>query len=310
MRQNIYKVVSFYSFFANKEQKIIELKSNLLRIENENDLSGLIIIAKEGFNGTICAEAYIIERVLDLLKKFVGINELNLKVSYSKTRIFKKLKIKIKKEIVTMGVPQINPSKDTGTYIDAFNWNKLIKDQNTIVIDTRNHYEVSIGSFNKSINPNTKNFSEFPEWVDDNLEKYLGDEDSKNIAMFCTGGIRCEKATSLLKKKGYKNIFHLQGGILKYLEDMSKEESLFEGECFVFDKRVALDHELKKGSYSICHACGMPISIEDQKNKEYREGIQCHYCVNKFSDNDRKRFEERQKQINKYKEKKSKVYKD
>ncbi len=209
-----------------------------------------------------------------------------------------------------MGVPKISPSKDAGTYIDSFQWNKLIKDQNTIVIDTRNHYEVSIGSFNKSINPNTKNFSEFPEWVDDNLEKYLGDENSKNIAMFCTGGIRCEKATSLLKKKGYKNIFHLQGGILKYLEDISKEESLFEGECFVFDKRVALDHELKKGSYSICHACGMPISIEDQKNEEYREGIQCHFCVNKFSDNDRKRFEERQKQINKLKEKNQKVSKD
>ena len=146
--------------------------------------------------------------------------------------------------------------------------------------------------------------------MDENLGKYLGDDDSKNIAMFCTGGIRCEKATSLLKKKGYKNIFHLLGGILKYLEDISKEESLFEGECFVFDKRVALDHELKQGSYSICHACGMPISIEDQKKKEYREGIQCHFCVNKFSDNDRKRFEERQKQINKLKEKNQKVYKD
>ena len=310
MRQNIYKVVSFYSFFANKEQKIIELKSNLLRIENENDLSGLIIIAKEGFNGTICAEAYIIERVLDLLKKFVGINELNLKVSYSKTRIFKKLKIKIKKEIVTMGVPQINPSKDTGTYIDAFNWNKLIKDQNTIVIDTRNHYEVSIGSFKKSINPNTKNFSEFPEWVDDNLEKYLGNENSKNIAMFCTGGIRCEKATTLLKNKGYKNIFHLKGGILKYLEEISKDESLFEGECFVFDKRVALDHELKKGSYSICHACGMPISMNDQKKEEYIEGIQCHFCINKFTEEDRKRFEERQKQINKFKDKNQNIYKN
>ena len=216
----------------------------------------------------------------------------------------------IRDRIVTMGVPNINPSKDAGTYIDSFHWNKLIKDKNTIVVDTRNHYEVSIGSFKKSINPNTENFSEFPEWVDDNLGKYLGDDDSKNIAMFCTGGIRCEKATSLLKKKGYKNIFHLQGGILKYLEDMSKEESLFEGECFVFDKRVALDHELKQGSYSICHACGMPISIEDQKNKEYREGIQCHFCANKFSDNDRKRFEERQKQINKLKEKNQKVYND
>ena len=310
MRNNIYKIVSLYSFFSLQENSIVELKESLFSIEKRSDFSGLLIFSGEGINGTICAEESTIQDILNVIKDFVGIKDLNLKVSYSKKKIFKNLKIKIKNEIVTMGVPNINPSKDAGTYIDSFHWNKLIKDQNTIVIDTRNHYEVSIGSFKKSINPNTKNFSEFPEWVDDNLGKYLGDEDSKNIAMFCTGGIRCEKATSLLKKKGYKNIFHLQGGILKYLEDMSKEESLFEGECFVFDKRVALDHELKQGSYSICHACGMPISIEDQKNKEYREGIQCHFCANKFSDNDRKRFEERQKQINKLKEKNQKVYKD
>ena len=307
---NIYKIVSLYSFFSFQENSIIELKEKLLNIEKNNDLSGLLIIAREGLNGTICAEENIIDTILKLIKNIVEINELNIKVSYSKKKIYKKLKIKIKDEIVTMGVPEINPLTDSGTYIDSLRWNKLIKDQDTILIDTRNHYEVSIGSFNKSINPNTKNFSEFPGWVDNNLEKYLGDKNSKNIAMFCTGGIRCEKATSLLKKKGFKNIFHLQGGILKYLEDISMEESLFEGECFVFDKRVALDHELKKGSYSICYACGMPISIEDQKNKEYREGIQCHFCVNKFSDNDRKRFQERQKQINKLKEKDQNVYKD
>ncbi len=308
MRQNIYKIVSIYSFFSFEENLILELKDNLLNIEKNNDLSGLLIIAKEGINGTICAQENIIEKVINLITKIPEINELNLKVSYSKTKIFKKLKIKIKNEIVTMGVPEINPSKNAGTYIDAFTWNKLIKDRNTIVIDTRNYYEVSIGSFKDSINPNTKNFSEFPEWVDNNLEKHLGNVNSKNIAMFCTGGIRCEKATTLLKNKGYKNIFHLKGGILKYLEDISKEESLFEGECFVFDKRVALDHELKKGSYSICHACGMPISIEEQKKEDYIEGIQCHFCINKFTEEDRKRFEERQKQINKLKDKNQKVY--
>ena len=308
MKKNIYKIISIYSFFSFQQNLILEMKDKLLSIENDNDLSGLLIIAKEGINGTICAEENIIEKVLNLIRHFIGSNELNIKVSYSKIKIFKKLKIKIKNEIVTMGVPEINPSKDTGTYIDSFNWNKLIKDQNTIVIDTRNHYEVSIGSFKESINPNTKNFSEFPNWVDNNLDKHLGNENSKNIAMFCTGGIRCEKATTLLKNKGYKNIFHLKGGILKYLEDISKEESLFEGECFVFDKRVALDHELKKGSYSICHACGMPISLEDQKKHEYIEGVQCHFCINKFTDQDRKRFEERQKQINKLKLKNQKVY--
>ena len=307
---NIYKIVSLYSFFSFQENSIIELKENLLSIEKNNDLSGLLIIAREGLNGTICAEESIIDTILKLIKNIVEINELNIKVSYSKKKIYKKLKIKIKDEIVTMGVPEINPLKDSGTYIDSLRWNKLIKDRNTIIIDTRNHYEVSIGSFKKSINPNTRNFSEFPKWVDENLEKYVDNEGSKNIAMFCTGGIRCEKATSLLKKKGFKNIFHLKGGILKYLEDISNEENLFEGECFVFDKRVALDHELKKGSYSICHACGMPISKEDQNRDQYREGIQCHFCVNKFSDEDRKRFEERQKQINNSKDNNQKIYKD
>ena len=310
MSNNIYKIVSLYSFFSFQENSIIELKENLFSIEKNNDLSGLLIIAREGLNGTLCAEEGIIENILKLIKNIVGNNKLNIKVSYSKKKIFKKLKIKIKDEIVTMGVPEINPSKDSGTYIDSFHWNKLIKDKNTIVVDTRNHYEVSIGSFKKSINPNTENFSEFPEWVDDNLGKYLGDDDSKNIAMFCTGGIRCEKATTLLKNKGYKNIFHLEGGILKYFEDVTREESLFEGECYVFDKRVSLDHQLKKGSYSICHACGMPISMEDKKKDDFIEGVQCHLCVNKFTDEDRKRFQERQKQIDKLKEKNQKVYKN
>ena len=297
MRKNIYKIVSLYSFTLIKENLILEFKNELLRLEKSNSLSGLLIIAKEGINGTICGEDSIIDKFTKLIKKFVNSNELNIKVSYSKIKVFKKLKIKIKNEIVTMGIPGINPKDNNGTYIDPYSWNKLIEDQNTIIIDTRNNYEVSIGSFKNSINPNTNNFSEFPKWVNDNLDKHLENKSSKNIAMFCTGGIRCEKATSLLKNKGYENIYHLKGGILKYLENIPKEESLFEGECYVFDKRVALDHQLKKGSYSICHACGMPISLEDQKKDEYKEGIQCHFCIDKFSSDDRKRFEERQKQI-------------
>ena len=173
-----------------------------------------------------------------------------------------------------------------------------------------NHYEVSLGTFQNSINPNTRNFREFPKWVDDHLDTYLENNDSKNIAMFCTGGIRCEKATSLLKKKGYKNIYHLKGGILQYLDDIPKEKNLFEGECYVFDKRVALDQELEQGSYSICHACGMPISIQDQERKEYRKGIQCHFCIDQFSDDDRKRYEERQKQIDRLIVENHKIHKD
>ena len=310
MKGKNYKIVSLYSFFPFQENLILDLKNKLLEIENENDLSGLLIFASEGINGTICAEKNVIDIVINLLNKYADNRNLNMKVNFSKKKVFKKLKIKIKNEIVTMGVSEINPSENNGTYIDSADWNKLIKNQNTIVIDTRNHYEVSLGTFQNSINPNTRNFSEFPKWVDDHLDIHLENKESTNIAMFCTGGIRCEKATSLLKKKGYKNIYHLQGGILQYLDEIPKEENLFEGECYVFDKRVALNHELEKGSYSICHACGMPVSIQDQKRKEYKKGIQCHFCIAKFSDDDRKRFEERQKQINKLKEKNQKVYKD
>ena len=310
MKCKNYKIVSLYSFFSFQESLILELKNKLLEIENKNDLSGLLIFASEGINGTICAEKNVIEIVLNLIGKYIDNKNLNIKVSFSKKKVFKKLKIKIKKEIVTMGVPAINPSQDNGTYINSFNWNKFVKNQNTIVIDTRNHYEVSIGTFKNSLNPNTRNFSEFPKWVDDHLDSHILNKETTNIAMFCTGGIRCEKATSLLKKKGYKNIYHLKGGILQYLYDIPEEENLFEGECFVFDKRVALDKELEKGSYSICHACGMPVSIQDQKRKEYREGIQCHFCINLFSDDDRKRFEERQKQIDILKREDHKIYKD
>jgi len=309
MKGKNYKIVSLYSFFPFQENLILDLKKKLLEIANENDLSGLLIFASEGINGTICAEENVIDIVINLLNKYADNRNLNIKVNFSKNKVFKKLKIKIKKEIVTMGVPQINPSENNGTYINTADWNKFIKNQNTIVIDTRNHYEFSIGTFQNSINPNTRNFSEFPKWVDDHLDTYLENNASTNIAMFCTGGIRCEKATSLLKKRGYKNINHLKGGILQYLYDIPKEKNLFKGECFVFDKRVALDHKLEKGSYSICHACGMPVSTQDQKRKEYIEGIQCHFCINQFSDDDRKRFEERQKQIDRLKVENHKIHK-
>ena len=187
-----FKIVSLYSFFPFQEYLILDLKNKLLEIENENDLSGLLIFASEGINGTICAEKNVIDIIINLLNKYTDNKSLNMKVNFSKKKVFKKLKIKIKKEIVTMGVPEINPSENNGTYIDSANWNKLIKNQNTIVIDTRNHYEVSIGTFQNSINPNTRNFSEFPRWVDDHLDSHLKNKESTNIAMFCTGGIRCE----------------------------------------------------------------------------------------------------------------------
>ena len=222
MKSKNYKIVSFYCFFPFQENLILDLKNTLLEIENENNLSGLLIFASEGINGTICAEKNVIDIVNNLIKKYTDNRDLNIKVNFSKNKVFKKLKIKIKKEIVTMGVPEINPAENNGTYIDSADWNKLIKNQNTIVIDTINHYEVSLGKFHNSINPNTRNFSEFPKWVDDHLDTHLENKDSANIAMFCTGGIRCEKATSLLNKKGYKNIYHLKGCLL-YTSDAADE---------------------------------------------------------------------------------------
>ena len=222
---------------------------------------------------------------------------MNEKISFSEKKIFKKLKIKIKAEIVTMGINGISPEIKSGIYVDSEQWNNLLTDEKTIVIDTRNHYEVSLGSFDNAINPNLKNFREFPDWLDKNLKKITNNNENINIAMFCTGGIRCEKASSLLLEKGYQNTYHLKGGILKYFEDIPSNRNKYKGECYVFDERVSVNNNLKKGSYSICHACGMPLSVEDKKKLHYIEGIQCHLCIDKFSDADRARFAERQKQI-------------
>ena len=293
--KNYNLVISFYCFTDIKKNFLDELKNNLLNHEEEG-LTGLIIIAEEGINGTICGDNLITKKTIKLIKNYLNNQDLNEKLSFSKNKVFKKLKIKIKSEIVTMGISDLNLSK-SGTYVDAFEWNELLNNKNTLVIDTRNHYEVSLGSFKNSINPETKNFREFPKWVDKNIDKYLNGKQIDNIAMFCTGGIRCEKATSLLKKKGIKNVYHLKGGILKYLEIIPPKDNLYEGECYVFDERVALNKQLKKGSYTICHACGMPLSIKDKDKKEFIEGVQCHLCISKFSDEDRKRFAERQKQI-------------
>ena len=289
-----YKIISLYYFTKIEKDLILELKTKLLKYEN-NDISGLIILGEEGINGTICGPQKYLDELYAFIKHFFK-NDLNEKISFSDKKIFKKLKVRIKTEIVTMGIRNINPNSQNGDYLDPYKWNKLIEDKNTILIDTRNHYEVKLGSFKNAINPETNNFREFPKWVEDNLEKNNINKKYK-IAMFCTGGIRCEKATSFLKSKGFENVFHLKGGILKYLETIEPNENLYEGECYVFDKRVSLNQKLKKGSYSICHACGMPVSANDKNKIEYIEGIQCHNCVDKFTDEDRKRFAERQKQI-------------
>ena len=291
-----YKIVSLYCFSPIEERKLFNLRDEFEKFE-EKGLTGLIILAHEGLNGTICGKEAVVNIFHKEIKNFLEGQDLNEKISFSEKKIFKKLKIKIKSEIVTMGINDISPKIKSGIYVDSEEWNNLLTDENTIVIDTRNHYEVSLGSFDNAINPNLKNFREFPDWLDKNLKKFTKDNENINIAMFCTGGIRCEKATSLLLEKGYKNTYHLKGGILKYLENIPSRRNKYKGECYVFDERVSVDKNLKKGSYSICHACGMPLSEEDKRKLHYIEGVQCHLCIEKFTDADRARFAERQKQI-------------
>lgn len=293
---DIYKIVSLYCFSPIAEKKLFNLRDKLEKYE-EKRLTGLMILSQEGINGTICGKEAIVNIFHKEIKNFLIEQDLNEKISFSEKKIFKKLKIKIKAEIVTMGINGISPAIKSGIYVDSEQWNNLLTDENTIVIDTRNHYEVSLGSFDNAINPNLKNFREFPDWLDNNLKKITNDNENINIAMFCTGGIRCEKATSLLLEKGYKKIYHLKGGILKYLEDIPSDRNRYKGECYVFDQRVSVDKNLNKGSYSICHACGMPLSPNDMQKLHYMEGIQCHLCIDKFTDADRARFSERQKQI-------------
>ena len=208
------------------------------------------------------------------------------------------MKVRLKKEIVSMGKENVNPGQITGTHVSEEEWNQIIQDPNTLIIDTRNEYEHAIGSFEGSVNPKTNSFRQFPKWVEKQLKPLMEKQNKKKVAMFCTGGIRCEKASSYLLQEGYEEVFQLQGGILKYLENIEPKNSLWEGECFVFDERVSIQHGLVEGNYSMCHACRMPIDDIDIKSKKYIEGISCPNCYDIHSDERKQRFTERQKQIN------------
>ena len=256
-------------------------------------IRGTLLLAREGINGTISGSKGNLEKVLNYLQsdsRFLG---LEFKYSYSNKVPFKRLKIKLKKEIVTMGLAEIDPTHLVGTYVKPKDWNELINDPDVVLIDTRNNYEYEIGSFKGAINPNTETFREFPSFTENSLEKYR----NKKIAMFCTGGIRCEKSTAYLKSKGYENVFHLQGGILKYLEDVGENESLWEGECFVFDDRVAVKHNLEQGKYDQCHACRFPITKEDTMHPHYEKGASCPRCFGTKNSNQMNRYREREKQV-------------
>jgi UPF0176 protein len=270
-----------------------EIQSSLKLFLDSLNIRGTLLLAREGVNGTIAGDNDSIMKSLDYLQKDGRLAGLEYKLSYSEKPPFKRLKVKLKKEIVTLGVSDIDPTHSSGTYVKPADWNELINDPDVVLIDTRNNYEFEIGSFKGSINPNTETFREFPAYTKNNLEKYR----DKKIAMFCTGGIRCEKSTAYLKSKGFENVFHLQGGILKYLEEVKEDESLWEGECFVFDDRVAVKHNLELGKYDQCHACRFPITEEDKEHPHYEKGASCSRCYGTKNSSQVNRYREREKQV-------------
>ena len=262
----------------------------------DNNINGLVILAKEGVNGTLSGFEKNLDRLIELLTNEVFKCDMNVKEAFSKTAPFARIKVKIKKEIVTFGVDNISSYKQRGRYVEPSEWNDLISKDDIVTIDTRNDYEVSIGTFKNSINPKIKSFRNFPNWVQKNLIDKKVSKKSK-IGMFCTGGIRCEKSTSYLKQLGFENVFHLDGGILKYLENVKSDQNEWKGECFVFDYRVSLNDSLEKGEYDMCYACRMPLNKENKKNKHYLKGQSCEYCYDQTTIKQKKRFNEREKQI-------------
>jgi UPF0176 protein len=288
---NQYVTCAMYKFVALPH--FASLRQPLLDVMNNNQVFGTLLLAAEGINGTVSSTREGIDNLLKWLNQQPGLENIDSKESYNDKIPFYRTKVKLKKEIVTMGVEGIDPKQTVGTYVKPEDWNDLISDPDVVLVDTRNDYEVQVGTFKNAIDPKTTSFREFPEWSKSNLDA----KKNKKVAMFCTGGIRCEKSTAFLKEQGFDEVYHLQGGILKYLEKVPENDSLWQGECFVFDNRVTVDHNLNSGSYDQCHACRMPITEEEKKLDSYVEGISCLHCFNKVSKEQLKRFAQRQKQV-------------
>ncbi|WP_347266270.1 rhodanese-related sulfurtransferase [Paracoccus sp. (in: a-proteobacteria)] len=268
------------------------LAAPLAELAAAQGVRGSLLLAPEGINGTIAGPRAGIDAVLAHIRALPGCAALDCKESTARTMPFGRLKLRLKREIVTMGQPGVDPTAATGRHVQPRDWNALISAPDVAVIDTRNDYEVQIGSFAGAVNPGTRSFRDFPAWWRQNAQRFRG----KRIAMFCTGGIRCEKSTSFLLGEGVPEVFHLRGGILNYLEQVPERDSLWQGECFVFDRRVSLGHGLAQGSHSLCHACRRPLSPADRARPEFEDGVCCHRCADTFSDADRARFRTRQRQ--------------
>ena len=288
-------IAAFYKFvdWNNLKKK----KSDIEKLCLKNNIVGTILLANEGINGTIAGSEESVLAVIQGLKDDPLLLDIEPKFSKAEGEIFKRMKVRFKKEIVSMGMENIRPANLKGKTVKASDWNALISNPKTLVIDTRNQYECAIGTFKGSLDPKTKSFREFPKWSKNNLKALMKKEGKTKVAMFCTGGIRCEKASSYLLDEGIEQVYQLEGGILKYLENISSDESLWEGECFVFDERVSIQHGLVEGNYSMCHACRMPIDDDDMKSKKYSEGISCPHCYEAHSKERKERFAERQRQI-------------
>lgn len=283
-------VAAFYRFTSFDDPD--GLRKPIRAVAEAGEVMGTILVAHEGINGTIAGPEPGVMAVLDHLKTLPACANLEWKESRAEEQPFRRLKVRLKREIVTLGQP-VDPNAVVGTYVAPEDWNAVVDDPDTVVIDTRNDYEVAIGTFRGALDPRTASFGQFPQWWDDNRESLEG----KRIAMFCTGGIRCEKASSWLMQQGVPEVLHLKGGILKYLEDVPKSQSTWQGECYVFDDRVSVRHGLEQGSHTMCHACGRPVSPEALKSPHYRTGISCPACIDEYSDADRERFAQRQRQM-------------
>ncbi|VUD69037.1 Thiosulfate sulfurtransferase GlpE [Thalassocella blandensis] len=286
-----YVIAALYKFVALPDYEA--LREPLLDFCKSQDIKGTLLLAKEGVNGTVSGSREAIDALLDYFKQDARLASVEHKESFDEEQPFYRMKVKLKKEIVTMGVEDIDPNHIVGTYVEPQDWNALISDPEVVLVDTRNYYEYGIGTFDGAINPDTTTFREFPDYVAKNLDKTK----HKKVAMFCTGGIRCEKSTAFMKQQGFEEVYHLKGGILKYLEEVPKENSMWQGECFVFDNRVAVNHDLEKGSYDQCHGCRHPITEEDKASEKYMLGVACPRCYDAQSPEQRARFSERQKQV-------------
>lgn len=284
-------ICALYKFVRLDNYK--ELQEPLLALMKQQQVRGTLLLAEEGINGTIAGPDAGISTVLTWLKSDSRLSQLTDKRSYSDQQPFNRSRVKLKKEIVTMGVEGIDPNHVVGSYVKPEDWNALIADPEVMVVDTRNDYEIQLGSFKHAVNPHTDTFREFPDYVAEELDP----EKHKKVAMFCTGGIRCEKSTAYLKEQGFEEVYHLEGGILKYLEEVPEENSLWQGDCFVFDERVTVDHQLQPGDYELCSGCRMPISPSDKLSAKFEQGVSCPHCHDKLSDEQKMRFREREKQV-------------